>query len=223
MFFNRDERHDRVEALVPKQYQWEGTKVLSPLDPLGQGSWIAANEWGLAICLLNHYPAQKKEPPAILHSRGSIVKSLAAKTSIAHIQNWFNQVELSVFAPFHLCAISLDQGNSQWTWDGVQLLQEKLDSNRGVKSSSSFKSDVVVPLRTTLFDEYESQEDYHCSHKPDKGALSVCVHRPDVGTVSLTAVEISPTAIQMRYKPGAPCCAQWGETLALPVATRGCM
>jgi hypothetical protein len=56
LFMNRDELHSRGSASPPEVRRRKGVKVIAPIDADGGGTWIAANEWGLTICLLNHYP-----------------------------------------------------------------------------------------------------------------------------------------------------------------------
>jgi len=51
LFFNRDERRAREEALPPVLEVIEGRQSLFPLDPVGGGTWVGGNDAGLVLCL----------------------------------------------------------------------------------------------------------------------------------------------------------------------------
>lgn len=53
---NRDELHSRGTASPPTVRARDGVRVVAPIDADGGGTWIAANDHGLCVCLLNHYP-----------------------------------------------------------------------------------------------------------------------------------------------------------------------
>ncbi len=67
LFFNRDERKTRSEASPPALLTLDETRLLAALDPDAGGTWLAVNEFGLCVFLLNNYGAEAKraeEPPA---------------------------------------------------------------------------------------------------------------------------------------------------------------
>src|SRR5262249_44773985 len=51
--FNRDELRTRPEALPPQWTHHGSRSAVHPIDPVSNGTWIAANDAGLALALLN--------------------------------------------------------------------------------------------------------------------------------------------------------------------------
>ncbi|MFT5807763.1 MAG: hypothetical protein ACI9LG_002056 [Moritella dasanensis] len=100
VFFNRDEQKGRALAHSPKYFNDVGVKYLMPVDPVGGGSWIAMNQAGLSICLLNYY--QQKPPGKKLISRGLLVKSLVSNTSLTKIRSALKTLPLQRYAAFTL-------------------------------------------------------------------------------------------------------------------------
>ncbi len=100
VFFNRDEQKGRALAYSPKYFNERGIKYLMPVDPVGGGTWIAINQAGLSICLLNYY--QKNTPRRDLISRGLLVKSLVSHTSLTKIRYALSKLPLQRYAAFTL-------------------------------------------------------------------------------------------------------------------------
>jgi len=100
VFFNRDEQKGRALAHSPKYFNDLGVKYLMPVDPVGGGSWIAMNQAGLSICLLNYY--QQTPPETELISRGLLVKSLISNTSLTKIRSALKKLHLHRYAAFTL-------------------------------------------------------------------------------------------------------------------------
>jgi hypothetical protein len=100
VFFNRDEQKGRALAYSPKYFNDQGIKYLMPVDPVGGGSWIAMNQAGLSVCLLNYY--QDKPTGKDLISRGLLVKSLVSYTSLAKIRHVLQTLSLCRYAAFTL-------------------------------------------------------------------------------------------------------------------------
>ena len=100
VFFNRDEQKGRALALSPKYFNDLGVKYLMPVDPVGGGSWIAINQAGLAICLLNYYQSHSKVRELI--SRGLLVKSLISYTTLPKLRHALKKMMLSRYASFTL-------------------------------------------------------------------------------------------------------------------------
>ena len=53
LFCNRDEKLSRKKALEPRQWTREGVRFTAPIDAEAGGAWIALNEFGVSLCLLN--------------------------------------------------------------------------------------------------------------------------------------------------------------------------
>ncbi len=63
VFFNRDEQKGRAIANPPAVFDREGTRYMMPVDPDGGGTWIAMNQHGLSLCLLNYYQGDIPDLP----------------------------------------------------------------------------------------------------------------------------------------------------------------
>ncbi|SQD78446.1 NRDE family protein [Moritella yayanosii] len=124
VFFNRDEQKGRALARSPKYFNDLGVKYLMPVDPVGGGSWIAINQAGLSICLLNYY--QQKPPEKELISRGLLVKSLISNTSLTKIRSALKKLPLQCYAAFTLLVfpshLTAQIGDVYAVrWDGFEL------------------------------------------------------------------------------------------------------
>jgi hypothetical protein len=81
MVCNRDESRSRPAALPPQVREFGKQRAILPIDPVSGGTWIAASSAGLAMTLLNSYPAPAGPlaPGAteeLLESRGTIIPYL---------------------------------------------------------------------------------------------------------------------------------------------------
>ena len=55
LFCNRDKQRSRLPAIPPKFNQ--ARNAIYPVDPQGEGTWLAVNQQGLTLVLLNYYQA----------------------------------------------------------------------------------------------------------------------------------------------------------------------
>ncbi|WP_413283117.1 NRDE family protein [Vibrio sp. MA40-2] len=213
VFFNRDEQIGRPKAQPPKSFTSEnGTRYLMPVDPVGQGSWIATNEYGLTLCLLNFY--QGKLPEGNLISRGQLIKNFAGFMCAESIVDQFSQLNLQQYAPFTFVIfdpkLTSKQGHVRaLQWDGDMLIST-LPSPPLI--SSSVDAENVKASREKVFHQFngqiettESRLAFHHCHYPEKGHLSPCMHRSDANTVSFTHVVLNPKQATVYYQDGSPC------------------
>ncbi len=105
---NRDEQRTRPDATPPRWRDLPSTRALWPADGEAGGTWIAANEEGLALCLLNLNPPlpPKMPPPNQLVSRGKIIPHLIASRTPDDALAALSALDLNRFAPFRLLAAS---------------------------------------------------------------------------------------------------------------------
>lgn len=73
---NRDGKKTRLPARGPRIESLDGVQFVAPRDGDSGGTWIAANEFGLTVCLLN------RPGPDRPRSRGLVVSDLAGATSL---------------------------------------------------------------------------------------------------------------------------------------------
>lgn len=221
LFFNRDERKSRRRAQLPTSQVDGGVQYLSPTDADAGGTWIAVNQFGVTVCLLNHYQFEQIETYKKWTSRGEMVRRFAVTTSLAEAQALFDSLDLDEYRAFRMFIIDHKSGNRLCVWDGHSARVERDVSTP--KSSSSVDAKHVKSVRKNLFanlnlaSSKSSKDyiDYHASHLPARSKESVCMHRDDANTVSLSHVSVSSQGISFRYADGSPCDAALGPALAM--------
>ncbi len=71
VFCNRDELRTRKPAQPPRLDERNGVRYLAPVDADAGGAWVGVNEFGLTLCLVNHYPIIKNASEMIPPLRGA--------------------------------------------------------------------------------------------------------------------------------------------------------
>lgn len=230
LFCNRDERRTRPAAQAPTVRRSRGVRFVAPTDAEAGGTWIAANEYGLTLCLLNRYPEDGSPPSGELKSRGLLLPELISLRDTTEVMRAVECGRPSQFRPFTLLALAVDAPPAAACWTGRRLLvcEEDGDSLMPL-TSSSFNSTEVVRERMKLFrgmaaghpsPAAELLARFHHSHEPEPGPYSVCMHRPDASTVSFSRVKVSPVSIEFYYRPGPPCAGGRGVSISLPRPAR---
>jgi len=210
LLFNRDEQRSRSQALIPQVFDFLGRKIIMPIDPDGNGSWISTNQYRLSLCLLNFY--QGDIPKGKLTSRGLLLKELSHHQYPDDIAQALSTLKLENYAPFSLLVLGY-QPSSQlmvkmWVWDGHTLTANTPNSPY---TSSSVAFEQVSSERMALARNFpvdvcvRDLESYHRSHAPAKGKLSVCMHREDAKSVSFSRISVQAQRVDFYYKNAAPC------------------
>lgn len=223
LLMNRDELNSRSEAHPPRVIREAAPAILAPIDRDAGGTWIAANDRGVTVCLLNRYPSTEPgwrpgateghtrqstvSPPT--ESRGLLVRQLGVHPSAGVVIDAIRTTDLRAYSPFTLLIFEPNSAPKRARWDGFDLV---VDVPSPPVVSSSFQGPEVTRGRIELYKRkigadptVSSLRDYHTSHVPERGPYSVCVHREDGGTVSLTEINVTTDAVQMSYVPGPPC------------------
>lgn len=219
---NRDERHHRADATAPRWRELGGgkPKAIWPTDGEAGGTWIAGNDRGLVLCLLNVNPTPAPLPitrdRAI--SRGKIIPSLAAFEDADAVIEGVRALELDRFAPFRLLALEGGDGSGSAailtaSWDG-ESLEVREHEDGPLCLASSGLGDSLVACRLELFEGMvvgagctpEAQDLFHTHRWSERPEISVMMSRADARTVSVTHVEGEPLrggawSIKMRYRP----------------------
>lgn len=215
LYCNRDELRTRQPSQPPHHHRSEGTRFLAPTDTEAGGTWIAVNEYGLSLCLLNDYRSTVDGSANAFTSRGHLVRDLIQAADSGALKQLWSQVELHRFRPFKILALTPRQNAFLFSWNGETPRLEQ-DAVRPPLCSSSFDDSGAVRSRTDLLDDFSAKPEleprkrllrFHQSHLPARGPYSVCMHRPDAVTVSFTLVEVDPLSVSMAYAHGAPCSA----------------
>lgn len=224
LFFNRDERVTRHRALPPSVQEHSqangGLRYISPTDADAGGTWIASNETGVTVCLLNHYQFQQISTYKKWVSRGEIVREFSQFVELTQARRHFETLNLDDFRAFRMFIIEPSGRNLLLVWDGHAARVE--NDVKAPKSSSSVDAKYVKSIRKQLFTDLglttsTSSEDfikYHSSHAPSKSKESVCMHREDAKTVSFSHVKVDIESVTYRYADGSPCEAE----LSAPVS-----
>ena len=224
LFFNRDERLSRGRADPPTYQEQDEVAYLSPTDLDAGGTWIAVNQLGVTVCLLNHYQFEQIATYKDWTSRGEIVRQFATVDSPQAAAQQFLNLDLNDYRAFRMFIIEPSGRNRLCVWDGHAPRVER--NVRTPKSSSSVDAMHVKGLRKQLFADLRLAESrdaaeyikYHCSHQPSKSQESVCMHRDDAKTVSLSHVKVTRRQVEFSYADGSPCEAPLEPPISLPLA-----
>jgi Transport and Golgi organisation 2 len=214
---NRDEKRTRGAGLAPQEWIRGGVRYIAPTDVDFGGTWIAVNELGLSVCLLNRAVATGSV--AGMRSRGLLLRELAWAPSAAECLLWLKQLDLRSFAGFTLLVLEPDTPAALAEWDGEQLVVDPAGNGHIPLTSSSYDPDGVRRSRLNAFARYvdaAKQIDpadlyrFHASHGPSPDAYSPCMHRADAETVSFSWVTVTRDEIRFLYSPASPC--QWSAS-----------
>jgi hypothetical protein len=207
---NRDEDRRRVAAASPKWRAIErpgvpGARAIWPMDMEAGGTWIAAAEHGLAMCLLNLNPEPAIDLRGVrgLRSRGLIIPDLIGASSAGEAMNRLERQRLERYAPFRLVTIdgrSAELSIVEAVWNRRELTV-KHSGGGPVCFASSGLGDSLVRPRLHLFRELvidgdgetqDRQDEFHRHQWPDRTEISVLMTRELARTVSITTVEAVP-------------------------------
>ncbi len=216
LFSNRDESRTRLRAEPPQVETIAGVQVLAPRDADAGGTWIAANELGTTVCLLNRQGVRPQKPPI---SRGFLVRNLADAVNVADVTERLDALDLGSYRPFTLIAIDPHSETLFW-WEDGETLKRDTAPQAPLASSSHQRWPEVISARRKLWQEINPHNEadllqFHHNHQPTRGVLSPCMHRTLAKTVSLTCVRVAADQVEMTYTDGAPCKHLPGEPSVL--------
>ncbi len=229
MACNRDESPLRPAALPPRVVAFAKRQALMPIDPVSGGTWIAANDAGLIVTLLNYYaaPHDRNAPPP-RRSRGTIIPSLLDAATLAEAFARTGAIVADDFADFRLVLADRESVAEVLLDKATLVPKPPAPIDRPLLfTSSGLGENVVAPPRRALFEEFfacqspsaergacaaplawrsgsEIQDAFHRHSWPDRRHLSVCMRRPDARTVSYTVVEHESDGVRMMYHADAP-------------------
>lgn len=220
-FMNRDELRQRLPACPPAIHMGPTLEYLAPTDGDAGGSWLAVNERGLALALLNRYDAGPRPAEEDLRSRGLLVIDLAGSMEEpAQVLSRLRGLELHRYRPFTLALFSPTERPMAVAWNGRELSRPWHPEQP--LASSSFDPEGIDAMRrrsaSELLPPAPSRDElmaFHGSHHPERGPHSPCMHRADAATVSFTWVRVTPEDVAMAYADGPPCRSQLAPALAL--------
>lgn len=210
LFFNRDESRVRGPEVPCGRRERDAVSFLAPLDSDQGGTWLAANEYGLTVAVLNRYRTRQTHVPQ--ESRGQLVLSLATAESIEQLRRRIERADLHPYQPFALAATEPDAPVTMFEWDGEDRSIGTIATPGLIATSSAVEAGTervrraalaqlvsFAPLSETLLEEF------HRSHLPNRGPLSPCMHREEAETRSLCIVSVDRDSVAVRHVPGPPC------------------
>jgi hypothetical protein len=228
---NRDELRSRPAALPPRIQQFGQHRAVLPVDPTAGGTWVAVNDAGLALALLN--VNAKKLPfamPTAPQSRGKIIPALLQADTPLSAAFSALRLDPAQYAPFRLLLVNSREG-VELRSDGTRIrLVWRLGLTRPQLFTSSGLGDQAVEApRRQLFSEFfgrpgdplAQQDAFHRHRWPDRPHLSVCMERQDARTVSHTVVCLGQDRVTLTYHPDAPDRPAEAVALTLPIAVGG--
>jgi hypothetical protein len=218
---NRDEKRTRGVASAPCVKRVAGTRYIAPIDKDFGGTWIAVNEWGLAICLLNGGGAGSGSV-----SRGLLIPEMIWARSADDACFLLGRQNLTFFAPFTTIVLEPDHSATVLTWDGARLEINPDADSLSPLVSSSFDTERVRQRRRAEFSRRIGVRladpahlyNFHSSHGSGPDAYSPCMHRQDAETVSFSWIVVTPQEIRFTYSAAAPCQSAPCEQEILPRA-----
>lgn len=206
MMCNRDERHDRPPAHAPQPYCVGRRRAVFPVDPAGGGSWIGANDAGLAVALLNGSGAATASQPI---SRGLVVTRLLECSDLRDVAAALDRLNTALYRPFHLVAVQSLRGIAA-TVQGGRLTARLLDlAAPSMRTSCSVNGPRASAARHALFrrivrrahDGLHAQRAFHTHRWAARPDISVTMVRPDAQTVSRTWIDLNRRGIAVSYEP----------------------
>ncbi len=207
--FNRDERRTRPTGTPPEIHTRDGRNAIYPTDPESGGTWLAVNDVGLILALLNATPPSSP-PFRGRRSRGEIIPALLnADTPADSLAKFDPLFRFADFPPFRLVLVG--QGVvADMRWDGQEpMVVNRLLGNVPLLFTSSGLGDHLVEgVRRELFDamfaanpsEWPAVQDaFHRHRWPGREHLSIDMSRDDARTVSRAVIELDDDTATFRY------------------------
>jgi hypothetical protein len=210
VFFNRDEQRARAPGHPPREQNRGGVRFLAPVDGEAGGTWLAANEHGLTLGLLNFYEAEHGWRAQHPTSRGLLLLSLIDAPDIGEITRRLQHVSPESYHPFILIAFDPGGLTRAHRWDGRHVNVRDLGEDDMPLTTSSFDTDAVTARRRLMFHRMretkhglrdETLQNFHDSRDTHGGAYSVCMTRDDAQTVSFSRVTVTPARVEFFYEP----------------------
>lgn len=212
--FNRDESRTREAGRSPRTHPFGKHQAILPIDPPSGGTWLAVNDAGLILGLLNRtLPGDKPKPGK--RSRGELIPTLLECTTPPEaLMEIEGRLDYRDFSPFQLVLIG--QGLlAKIDWDGTRpMVASRLLGEQPMMFTSSGLGDHLVDgvrreLFLSLFDSPVEgwprvQDRFHRHAWEGQEHLSVNMVRATARTVSHSVIELGEGFAQFTYYPGWP-------------------
>lgn len=215
---NRDESRSRVPARPPELRQFGERQAILPVDPISDGTWVAVNDAGLAMTLLNIYSADRADRThntdgAAQESRGTIIPNLLRHAALSAAFDEACRLNARRFPPFRLLIIDgTSVASIRSNGRMVRAGQRTVDDGPLLYTSSGLGDELVDAPRRALFSQLFAepgdlmlrQSEFHRHSWPDRPHISVCMRRTEAHTVSHTVIEVRRDRVTLLYHAAAP-------------------
>jgi len=210
---NRDEQLTRVQGLPPRRIRAGDRFAVCPSEP-GGGTWIALNDSGAALALINWYSISARVATDAV-SRGEVVRRTRMSRTPEEAGETLRALPLMRMNPFRLIGVfPTVKEVMEWRWNLRKLarLSHLWCAKQWI--SSGFDEPKAQRVRTETFRAALDRcsvgnlswlRRLHRCHSPQTGPFSICMHRDDAATVSYTEVIVSSGKVVMTYHQGSPC------------------
>lgn len=204
--FTRDEQRQRAPARPPQRQPGPSMSAIWPVDGAAGGTWIACNQAGLSLAVLNYNPerADHWHGGPGERSRGEIIPMAITQTSVGDAMQAAQQLDCSAYRPFHLLMIDQTQVASM-VWDGHQQVHSH--GTPGHLASSGLGDAVVISPRAARFTNLVAdqpgpaqQDRFHADQHGDQTETWVRMQREDARSVSQTTISVDDSRIHLRYQ-----------------------
>lgn len=205
---NRDELLVRPIALPPVVTRFGERNAVMPIDPQSNGTWIAVNDAGLAMALLNVNVARCGDVRGERCSRGEIIPSLLHCEDVAGSLDVARAVNPLHFQPFRLVILDRHHWADVYSdaWD-IGITSRPFDGAPLMFTSSGLGDTLVDHPRREMFDTMvrtadvspQRQDAFHAHQWPERLHLSVMMSRADARTVSQTIIETTEADSRLIY------------------------
>lgn len=208
---NRDEDKSRAAKVIfPNSFEFDEEVIVFPKDPQGGGTWIASDNKGKVVCLLNGGKEKHKRKSSYKKSRGLVVLDAFGYPSA---KEFINHYDFSGVEPFTLVLVDHQKGVtvlSEIIWDGEKAKISNLDnSTPRIWSSSTLYEPSVKKAREDWFSKFLKKGDFsvfgirkfHRFAGDGDIKNKLKMERDNhLGTVSITSVEFDEQGGEFTYE-----------------------
>jgi Transport and Golgi organisation 2 len=209
---NRDERVSRPSASPPAVFGQGLVKSIYPLDSEG-GTWIAANDTGVAFTLLNWNDTKVLRQKA--RTRGSVIPALVTSDCSHSAESAVRRLDPDGILPFRLVGIfPAEERVIEWRWDQESIQRNTFSWTIRQWCSSSLSDAIATGTRKQVLEQKLGDchagsltwlRQLHSWHDDGRPLFSHCVHREEIETVSYTELVCSGQGIECNYLACSPC------------------
>jgi uncharacterized protein with NRDE domain len=228
--FNRDESPNRSAGLPPSRRRVGAREAVFPIDPVSGGTWLAVNDAGLALAVLNVYASDGHPNPG-RRSRGEIIPGLLESDSPTEaVEAFSRRFAPHDFSPFRLVVVNRESlAVLKWNGRHLVLSSRFLGDRPELFTSSGLGDELVEGPRRELFEQLvvastrdrpQAQDAFHAHRWEGREHVSVNMRRSTARTVSFAVVELDDDAALFTYHPAAPDCPTERTVILLPLTVR---